>query len=301
MMQNTRPDPPDTAALPESFSLSFAIGAYQCQALKCSHETLLCSIPSHSHSSNSWEIHYISSGKGTITLAGETHAVIPGTLFVTGPHVEHAQFPDAREPMTEFCVYLKFETRSHAPAAAETPAFLRQFFTADRLFCPDTQGISSLMEAIFYELSHRAIGYETLLEGFLTQLLILVVRNQTCTAAEKPVRTPSPDDRSYLLIEEYFLFEYQNLSLVDLSARLGLSRRQTERLLQKHYGKTFQQKKAEAKMAAALLLLENPTQSVSEIAAALGYSSAEHFSTAFRNYHGNSPRAWRKQHGISTP
>ena len=51
-----------------------------------------------------------------------------------------------------------------------------------------------------------------------------------------------------MIIEDYFLYEYQNLSLEELAVKLGLGTRQTERLLPKHYGKTFLQKKTEARI-----------------------------------------------------
>ena len=62
-----------------------------------------------------------------------------------------------------------------------------------------------------------------------------------------------------------------------------------------YYGKTFQQKKAEARMSAAAILLSDPRKKISEIAESLGYSSAEHFSSAFRRYYDMNPRDYRKQ------
>ena len=97
------------------------------------------------------------------------------------------------------------------------------------------------------------------------------------------------------MIEEYFLYQYRSLSLEDLAKRLGLSTRQTERLLQKQYGKTFLQKKTEARMSAAAILLSNAEYSITSIAEELGYSSIEHFTSAFRNYYDMSPRQYRKE------
>ena len=95
-------------------------------------------------------------------------------------------------------------------------------------------------------------------------------------------------------MEEYFLYEYKNLSLEQLARRLGVTPRQTERLLKQYYGKTFLQKKAEARMSAASTLLGDPTRSITDISEALGYSSIEHFSNAFRRYYGMNARDYRK-------
>ena len=97
-----------------------------------------------------------------------------------------------------------------------------------------------------------------------------------------------------VIIDEYFLYEYQTLSLEELSRRLNLSARQTQRLLMEYYGKTFQQKKAEARMSVAAILLSDQSLSITSIAENLGYSSIEHFSSSFRRFYKTSPREFRK-------
>lgn len=47
-------------------------------------------------------------------------------------------------------------------------------------------------------------------------------------------------------------------------------------------------------MSAAAILLSDVDRNISSIAEELGYSSAEHFSSAFRSYYRISPREYRK-------
>lgn len=279
----------------DKIDLSFSIGTVRCHALKFSFEQLRRSFPSHSHSSNSWEIHYIFAGKGTVTLNHIPFQVGPSTLFITGPHVEHSQSSDPDDPMVEYCVYLKFDSRNRPLIQEQNPEFLNRFFRTGQYIGQDRQKIRLLMETLFSELETNSIGYRTVLESLLCQLLVYTVRNLDAAKNSEPSAESSLTDRNYLIIEECFLYEYQSLTLDQLSSRLGLSQRQTERLLQKHYGKTFLQKKFEAKMAAARLLLGNPSNTITDISVQLGYSSVEHFSAAFRQYYGMSAREWRKQ------
>ena len=65
--------------------------------------------------------------------------------------------------------------------------------------------------------------------------------------------------------------------------------------MKEYYGKTFQEKKAEARMSAAAILLEDKERSITSIANLLGYSSVEHFSSAFRNFYHVSPRQYRQK------
>ncbi len=55
----------------------------------------------------------------------------------------------------------------------------------------------------------------------------------------------------------------------------------------------FQNKKTEAKMSAASIMLRSQDMTVTQIADELGYSSVEHFSVAFRKYYGMSATKYR--------
>ncbi len=281
----------------ESLDISFPVGELRCHALKLSYEWQLRSFPAHSHGENSWEIHYIPRGKGRVFLNGIPFSASENSFFITGPHVEHAQISDVRTPMDEYCVYLRFDRKEQDQKRWKNPDFLERFLSTPLFFGQDRQGIHGLMKDLFRELEERPIGYLAQAAALLTQLLILSVRNfagEEQTAL--PPVCPGLSQRLQLIIEESFLYDYRDLTLETLSRRLGLGPRQTQRLLQKHYGQTFRQKKAAAQMSAALILLGKPDLSLSEIALRLGYSSAEHFSAAFKRQFGAPPGAWRREH-----
>ena len=48
-------------------------------------------------------------------------------------------------------------------------------------------------------------------------------------------------------------------------------------------------------MSAAVILLSDPAKSITAVAEDLGYSSIEHFSSAFKSYYHVSPRQYRKE------
>ncbi len=151
------------------------------------------------------------------------------------------------------------------------------------------------MHQLAAELERRPIGYLDQARLLLSQLLIYIVRNyQSARPGHTVPAQSSLTDLTSVIIEEYFLYEYRNLSLEELAKRLGRSPRQTQRLLLEYYGKSYQQKKAEAKMSAAALLLADKSKNMASISEELGYSSPEHFSAAFRGYYGTTPREYRK-------
>lgn len=198
--------------------------------------------------------------------------------------------------MCEYCIYLKIGRSTHPTDSPYEKSLITLFRQTDFWFGQDTQDIHTLMKQLFSELERRYTGYSVLAETLLKQLIIKLVRNYE-GKTEFNTRQASPNliDNKYLIIEECFLYEYRTLTLEKLSDRLGLGIRQTERLLKDHYGKTFLQKKTEARMSAASILLQNSDISITQIAEDTGYSCVEHFSAAFKRYYGQSASSYRKE------
>ena len=249
------------------------------------------SIPIHSHGSNSYEIHYIPNGFGKLITDNKQYDIVPNTLFITGPHINHAQFPSLDDPMEEYCLYIKI---GHTSDKSNPAPVLDSFKSAPFWFGNDTQNLLPLFVELINETRSKDIGHQEKIKALLCQIVIGIVRNykNKSIVSSSYTFTAFPDNKS-LIIEEYFLYEYVNLSLQDLSNRLNLSTRQTERILKEYYGKTFRQKKTEAKMSIAVILLRE-NKSISYIADTLGFSSLEHFSNTFKKYYHISPSQYRR-------
>lgn len=279
----------------DNYNLNFTIGDRNLHVSNIVFEQFKRSIPKHCHSKNSYEIHYIPFGHGHASLNGKRYDIVPNTLFVTGPFVEHEQIPDKNDPMCEYCVYLKTERSSFPSASASERDLIKTFESTNFWFGQDNQDMHSIMQLLFAELEHGYSGYSIQAQALLMQLVVKMVRNYE-NKKETAIVSGSLNnliDNKYLIIEECFLYEYQYLTLEKLSSRLGLGIRQTERLLKDQYGKTFLQKKMEARMSAAAILLSDLEKSITDISDALGYSSVEHFSAAFRRYYGMSASVYR--------
>lgn len=85
------------------------------------------------------------------------------------------------------------------------------------------------------------------------------------------------------MIENCFLYDYNSITLQQLANQLGLSTRQTERMVHKQYGMSFKDKKQQARMGAASRLLLTTQLSIGEIAAQAGFATPEQFSNAFKS------------------
>ena len=284
--------------------ISFSIGNIFFNVISLSHEKIIKPYPRHAHSKNSYELHFVPQGQGTLVIENKKYDITPGTLFMTGPEVPHEQISARENPMTEFSIYLQVQhsaSQKIPPESQKIPSLVKTFLECSFWFGQAEQSIYSLTEKLFEELKTKDTGYELMVQTILPQLILSVARHYLGTQKTKsaPQEVVSGQNRqtvsekAYLIIEEAFLYDYKTITLTELARRVSLSERQTERLLVKHYGQSFIQKKTEARMSAASQLLCETNTSVAAIAEDLGYSSAEHFCNAFRKYYKISPRLFR--------
>ncbi len=90
------------------------------------------------------------------------------------------------------------------------------------------------------------------------------------------------------------------MSLDELAQHVGVSRRQLERLFQKHLNCVPTRYYLQLRLQCARQLLMQSTQSIVDIAFACGFVSAPHFSKCYRDYFGVPPREERQLKGLHT-
>lgn len=281
-----------------NLDISFQLEQTRFRTLNIALEKLERMIPSHSHGERSYEIHYNAAGHGHIRVEGRLFDISPGSLYLVGPQVAHAQIPDSEDPMVDYCVYLQLSHtgKQDQPDSSISRLFERQTFWIGK----DSQQLDVLMSLLFDELKEQKPGYTVLVETLLKQLIVRMVRNYGAPSQEGREYFPPAalEKAQAFMIEEAFLYEYPSLTLERLAERLGVGIRQTQRLMQEYYGKPFLSKRNEARMSAAAILLTHTGRPVSHIADALGYSSAEHFAAAFKKYYGMPAREYRKKFAV---
>ena len=87
---------------------------------------------------------------------------------------------------------------------------------------------------------------------------------------------------------------YEDLHLDTLAARFGYAKMHLIRLFRDECGQTPIQYVLHKRMEAACKMLTGTVMSIGEIAALLQYSSAQHFTAAFRKHTGFTPTEYRK-------
>lgn len=236
-------------------------------------------INGHSHSARSYEIHYCYEGNGTLLTNGQSYEIKRNTLYVTGPNVWHRQTIDKNNPMAEVCLYIQLVCKGEDQIS---DSLLGVHFWAG-------QGNETL-KALFGALEALGEGKDFLSREKQVHIAELIVTElagiyrQGAAGAEQD----TPEDRKFVIIENAFLYEYDSVTLEGLAARLGMSVRQTQRILARYYGMAFREKKTAARLEAAYVLIQNGS-SIGEASTSVGYSDAASFIRAFKKQYGTTP------------
>lgn len=193
----------------------------------------------HSHSKNSYELHFIIDGDGTLTTDNKSYALSKGDFFVTGPNIYHQQSTNPEKPLTEFYLYIQASDRKTNNALVST-------FLSNHFYYSQNCELSYLVGKIIQEEKNQKWGYENIIAAYMQILLTEITRlywpDFTVTKESKE----NLNDKRFILIEQAFINDPVGITLTKLSDIIGLCERQTQRLLDKYYGMSFSQKKAES-------------------------------------------------------
>jgi len=124
--------------------------------------------------------------------------------------------------------------------------------------------------------------------------------------SQSPVSTSEPaklsealsSDRNLTLLRAAQQLVLSDLSKVptlpELAAQLGTHEKRLTRVFQTHTGNTVYKFIRDARLHEAQRMLASSAMHIEEVAAAIGFSSAANFSSAFHSYFGCTPSAFRR-------
>lgn len=193
-------------------------------------------IPRHSHAKGSYELHFITGGKGKLITDDKEYTLKTGNFFITGEHIYHQQLADKDDPVQD--VFLMLQVNNSKKATAIGSVFLSNHFCFLNNF--DTTAASEILK----EYRQKQPDYNSAIAGITIKLLTDITRAILPTEFIEKINDSTLNDRRFVLIEQAFLY-CDDLTLPKLANSIGLCERQTQRLLKKYYGKSFREKKRE--------------------------------------------------------
>lgn len=243
--------------------------------------------PLHSYgpyARNHYLFHYVISGKGYLR-SDELYEVTVGHGFLIEPNQVTTYFADENEPWEyawiEFDGLRVRESLQLAGLSINQP-----------IYTPiNSKEGALLLNEIMYIVDNGAerpmliIGHAFI---FLDQLM---------KSSSTKIKRTGKRLRDFYMKEALSFIEqnYQNdISIEDIASSCGLNRNYFGKIFRNTMGKTPQEFLLSYRMAKAAQLLKETTFSVGAIAAMVGYQNPLHFSRAFKNIYGCSPRNYRQ-------
>lgn len=246
------------------------------------------SLEEHQHPC--FELHYLEKGHVTFRVAEDTYELRRGDAFLTQPRVRHAGLNEILQPCE--VRWLQFRVPRRLPGFDDSSLRrLRQKLSA--VETPLFTGTSTLKESLKRVLDeHRQPSSYSrqLLRGYLQQLIISVLRayedeEQADRAHSEPV-TKALTWLSANLAKP--------AKVADLANLANLSVSQFHKQFLHETGFSPAEYRTRERLKAALRLLKETDQSITDIAFGLGFGSSQYFATVFKKYQGLSPSAYRE-------
>ena len=251
--------------------------------------------PTHSYgpyARNHYLFHYAIAGRGVLLANGNEYEIPAGHGFLIVPGQITTYRSDPEDPW-EY-TWLEFDgLRAHeslhlAGISGSQPVYTPRTAEAGR----------QVQEQMLYIVNHAdASPVHLIAHGFLfLDRLVQCSAGRRC-GGERRVRD--------FYVKEALTFIEQNyqrdISVEEIAAVSGLNRSYFGKVFRDAVGESPQAYLLHYRMARAAQLLKETRLSIGEIAAQVSYDNQLHFSRAFKNVHGISPREYRSTHLLEPP
>ncbi|MGN0242999.1 MAG: AraC family transcriptional regulator [Lachnospiraceae bacterium] len=274
-------------------SFSFDIKGYRFTFKSVKYATYHVGIQEHFHAKNGFELNYNIEGYSKLISNGEQYLIEPDTFFINGSGNRHAQLPVSDDTVTDYCIFFYIEWKEESK---KKDLYLEDFSNLSFFISKGDTKLLALLDEIKEELINPQIESSEYLEAICRQFILRLLRlYHPVEMVEIENEFISSDARRLQRIEAAFLWQIENLSLNSLSEIIHCGPRQTQRILQQEYGKSFRELKAYYAVSKAKELLLNTDQSIEEIATLCGCTAARQLNDYFQNEYHISPSKYRME------
>lgn len=263
------------------------LGMFQCGREACT--------PCHSFgpvTRNHYLFHYVLSGTGTLMADDakgitQTYSVRSGQGFLIFPEQITTYYADQHSPW-EYS-WIEFDGLRVKEALS-----LTDFSLNHPIYHPHSKDLQEQMvKEMNYIISHPKESSFHLL-GHLYLFFDYFIQSAKSTRL-----TQSSKMSDYYIQEAIHYMEqnFQNdISIEEIAAVCGINRSYLGKIFRNSIGYSPQEFLINYRMVKATELLKLTTLSIADIGTAVGYGNPLHFSRAFKNIYGVSPREWRNEH-----
>lgn len=236
-----------------------------------------------------YDLLYIWSGEGNLTLNGKDYKLKQGSCFLCRPGDIAAATQDSMNPLVITYIHFDIETE---------PTLIPKRYRV----LEDRIHFESLLTRYVRLFLVKSFASETEGKLILKQLMIQLLREDQQAEIQHHDENKEIQSQIYFTIREVANYVQQhpgkNHTVESLAARANFSPRYFSKKFKEIMGQTIQSYIVETRIKGAEHLLRYTGMSITEVADALGYNNIHYFSRQFKAYTGKSPSEIRVLSGI---
>jgi AraC-like DNA-binding protein len=229
--------------------------------------------------------HYVTAGKGTFEIDGETYHLHRGMIFYIPPHVEPHYSPDPDDPWA-------YEWLGFSGSSASGFLALAGLSREHPIYSDDSFSLKEFFDSIVNEYALKGT-LDLYCLGEAYRLFGRLIQNgagqeKTLTAKETHLQAA----------KEYIQNNYQfEIKVDDVASNVGVSANYLASVFKELEDSSTKAYLTKVRMEKAKLLLATGQYKIKEVAEMTGYKNQLHFSGEFHKYYGEAPSAFLGEKG----
>jgi AraC family transcriptional regulator of arabinose operon len=238
-----------------------------------------------------YHLHVILSGKGFLTVDGQTYHLHFGQMFLTRPDEEVSYCPDGEDPWT-YC-WMSFDGEN-ARYYAESAGFKDGVSWQDCFV--DYQEFNTLVQRVLSR-PELTLANDLMRLGALFEFLSLAIESNYKSNQVVRHRHEYAPDVYVNHALDYIRKNYDTIRVTDVARYIGINRSYLTNIFKKKMGVSPQEYLLQYRLDKGSKLLLETRMSIQEVAQKIGYDNPLTFSKMFKSVYGVSPRNYRLQGG----
>lgn len=254
------------------------------------------------HTHNYFEIDFVASGRCSFVFEQEKRTLRTGEICIVAPHSRHDLTIDD-DNTTVFCIMLRkstFNTTFFSLMSQKNllSYFFRMILQGDvesnylLFYSEDLQWLKNIIHNAMGECYKRDAFSNSNCISWINLFFSQLLRDYSQTVQFYNYQMGT----DFSLILQYIQHNYQTLTLASLAEFFHYSEPHLSTLIRQNTGCSFTTLIKQLRMSDAVSYLSNTKMKIGEIAEAIGYHSADHFSRVFRSEYHMSPQEYRRRH-----
>ena len=253
------------------------------------------------HSHKGYELIFLLEGATAYEFTDKKSVELHGGNFlVVPPNVVHRGLHDVRSPSTIFGLALNTSRAEDWKGTTFTTEDLRRIRMALEKGSRNVHPFSSPLRWLVRRLVEETSYFDMHPESVESPALIRALLGTVLVEAMRQMLRPPTEPETFVAAAVTFLRKNLNdtVRMADLVRHVGFSRARMFDMFKAQTGLTPNHYLQRLRIEQAQEQLKATTKSVTEIAHATGFSSAQYFSTVFIRYTGMSPSSYRKANRV---